>query len=366
MIPTENITHPLILPLCSRIFTLVNRLMYAIIFLCCIVMYAIKEDTTAPSSILHLYAKRMASEYHSASTIKEIDVNIVARPVQICKPFIFPVIATTRFAVVSMLSVPNDKPNDKGYFLAAAKLGVSVRRFSTVDMIMLAVDIGNEPPKLITDAGWKWCDVAVIPGPNNTVHNRFIDSFMYSKLWAWSLVEYDAVFFIDADAIVLSDFSQIFTKHFPEMKARGVEVAMARDSPQKSTNVCLFWGSWGSSAFNAGIVIMIPSIQTYSSLVAAIHTLPHDSGYAEQGLMTSYFQPSPDRLYRIYILPWYFNYNLVSVYCEPGVHKFEEIVIVHYTISKPWQHKGAYGCETWHITDYCMLWESLPVSLPNA
>jgi hypothetical protein len=365
LLPSIQITHPSTSLSCGRLFTTVNQFIYAVILLCCIAMYAIREDRNIPVSILQLYTKRMASEYQAVSTMKDMNVDTVARPVQICKPSINPVTATTKFAVVSMLSVPHNHQNEKGYFHGAAKLGVSIRRFSSLDMIMLAVDLGNEAPKLIQNAGWKWCSVPVIHGPNNGVKNRFIDSFMYSKLWAWSLVEYDAVFYIDADAIVLSDFSQIFTKHFPAMKARGVEIAMARDSPQESTNTCTSWRSRSYSEFNAGVLIIIPSTETYSSLVDAIDTLPHDSGYAEQGLITSYFQPSPNRLYRLYILPWYFNYNLVSVYCEPGIHPFGEIVVAHFTVSKPWQHTGVYGCESWHTTDYCMLWESLPESLPN-
>jgi hypothetical protein len=342
-----------------------NMLVYAVMLLCCAVLYVIREDTNPPDSIVQLYAKSLASEYHSVLTRKEIDVKTVARPVQMCRPSMVPVIATTRFAVVSMLSVPNDKPNDKGYFHGAAKLGVSVRRFSSMDMIMLAVDIGYEPPSLIRDAGWQWCDVAVIRGPNDNVQNRFIDAFMYSKLWVWNLVEYEAVFFIDADCIVMSDFSQVFTRHFRNMKARGVEIAMAKDTPQESTNACSTWTSRSSSEFNAGVLIILPSTPTFLSLVDAIHTLPHDSGYAEQGLMTSYFKPSSDRLYRVYVLPWFYNYNLVSVSCEPGVYSLEEIVIVHFSVSKPWQAHGTYGCDTWHTTEYCMLWESLPISLPH-
>jgi hypothetical protein len=330
-------------------------LIYAVVILCGVAMYATNEETHVPAlSILQIYAEIKTPIQHSALESME------DQTVQICKPSPIPVIASTRFAVVSMLSVPHAV----GYIKGAAKLGVSLRSFSTMNMVMLAVNMGDTAPELIRDAGWMWCDVPPIGGPTDGIQSRYTDAFMYTKLWTWSLTEYEAVLFIDSDCIVLSDFSQVFNKHFQEMKVRGVEVAMARDSPQESTNTCPFWDSQSLSSFNAGVVIMIPSIQTYSSMVDAIHTLPHNTAQAEQGLMVAYFEPSPDRLYRIYVLPWYFNYNLVSVYCEPGMHSFEEMVIVHFTVSKPWEKRGGeWSCDTWHTEDYCLLWESLPLSL---
>ena len=94
-------------------------------------------------------------------------------------------------------------------------------------------------------------------------------------------------------------------------------------------------------------------------LIAAIHTLPHHAAEADQGLIKAYFQSS------IHVLPWYFNYNLVSVYCEPGLRSFDKIVVIHFTVSKPWQLTGEWGCETWRTNDYCLFWKSLSLVSGN-
>jgi hypothetical protein len=293
---------------------------------------------------------------HGLGQNPTLDAKIGDRNVHICRRSKIHVTATTEFALVSLLSYSaNSAPRvNSGYTEAAAKLGTSFRQFSTMDMLMLAVDIGPSAPTMIHDAGWMWCDVPLINAPSG-VHNRFIDAGLYSKLWAWKLTEYAAVFFVDSDCVILSDFSHIFTQHLPEMKTQGAEIGMVIDSPQYPTNNCLFWNLQSASSFNAGVMLMIPSNSTSSSVISAINTLPHNTAFAEQGLMVSYFQST------VYKLPWFFNYNLVSHYCEPGLHNLDRIIVVHFTVSKPWNTQD---CSTWQTQYYCELWKLLPTKLP--
>jgi hypothetical protein len=185
-----------------------------VIALCLAAMYALMEESKVPPSILEVYSIKSISTPRVADGLREMDATTVHRPIHICLPPT-PAIATTRFAIVSTI-----RSNHTGYMQAAAKLGVSVRGFSNMDMVMIAANLGNAAPKVISDAGWTWCDVQPIDDLESTT--------TYTRLRAWQLTEYEAILFLSADCIVLSDFSQLFSTHLPIMEARGVEVAMVR------------------------------------------------------------------------------------------------------------------------------------------
>jgi hypothetical protein len=97
---------------------------------------------------------------------EELNAKLEERTVNICRPAPEPVVATTRFALVSMLSSSNAWTVDV-YANAAAKLGTSFRMFSAMDMIIIAVDQGATAPVIIQETGWMWCDVPRIHAPTN-------------------------------------------------------------------------------------------------------------------------------------------------------------------------------------------------------
>lgn len=234
------------------------------------------------------------------------------------------VLAKTRFAVVSLLS--RSAPivmQWEHYLTAAAKLGTSVRKFSEMDMVMLAVNVGDVAPALVGEAGWMWC-----PVPVNT----------HSKLWIWDLTEYDGVLFLNVDCLVLSNFTTIFTEFLPDMYATGQHVGMALDGPQARTNNCLFTPSASSLAYNSGVVLAIPSVST----------LDHQIHVNESFNFRS-----------VYTMPWFFNYNIVSFCCDSTPRAVENIVVMQFTVAKPWQPDA---CWYWDIMEQCEMWQNLPVT----
>ena len=111
------------------------------------------------------------------------------------------VYATTPFAFVSMLSVfagvENDLPN---YIESSKKLGMSIRRFTNLDLILMVPVNKNEYEQLtwighriwwdeLERASWKVCVVPVIDVADKSLQDiRFYKAKLFSKLNAWNLV----------------------------------------------------------------------------------------------------------------------------------------------------------------------------------
>mmetsp|Transcript_88190 Transcript_88190/g.234492 ORF Transcript_88190/g.234492 Transcript_88190/m.234492 type:complete len:341 (+) Transcript_88190:86-1108(+) len=271
------------------------------------------------------------------------------------------VVASTPFAFVSMLS-----GNIRLYSLSAAKLGISIRRFSDQDLIMLEIlerPLESETRELLHASHWQICAVSSVPNPPQAPANKYLDALMYTKLRAFGLEAYEAIAIVDSDTLVVGDPSPLFDVHVPNMVYGNYTVAAVRDHPIGS---CIMV-SWKAALFNAGVLLVRPSLAEMERLVAAVAAVPHDFDAAEQALLNVVY-PFPEKVLE---LPPEFNANVVSKRCEPKLWSRMEVesrfVVVHYTMAKGWTYSMSWRkwddflqCWEWGVQDWCRLWESLP------
>lgn len=281
--------------------------------------------------------------------------------------------ATTRFAIVSMLT----SDTSRFYTLSAIKLAKSLRWWFSpeqMDLVMMVTDGFGISTNIDSDffftvmeleiAGWNIiCKVPVIEPPSSNENNRFREIKIYSKLNIWALTEYDAILFLDSDTLVIRDLDRLFTTHLPRMKSAGMVFGAVRDRPVSM-----------SHGFNAGVLLILPNASGnnsmgFSALVSSITSVPHDKGWAEQGLLNVIFKKN------FYELPFVYNANLVSKLGEVDLWNWHrhEIAILHYTVSKGWmsiRHWNFFSsddllglrsfCCWLHDTDdLCQLWDSV-------
>ena len=268
------------------------------------------------------------------------------------------VAASTEFAYVAMLSKDFHE-----YGLSAAKLGHTLRHFSTLDMIMFELygkPIPSETRDLLSRSGWKICMVQPINGPTAVPkdENRFLQASVYSKLHAWRLTEYKAVTLLDLDTIAIQDPSDLFTTHLPQMLAENKTLGAVREHP---LTTCYGQGAWNT--FNAGVLLIVPDANMFVRLIHSINLFPHNSAFdAEQALLNGLFKNS------IFELSVAYNALTLIHTCEPELwyNQHHNFKIIHYTVTKPWTYsmrwrsiEDPFMCWFWKAEEYCMLWDMI-------
>lgn len=282
-------------------------------------------------------------------------------PLHMCSrnvPGAMPPIATTRFAVVVLLTLDDSDM----YTLAAIKLGHSLRWWfppEQLDLILMVTEnfgISGAPDfarrvRFLKAVGWNiLCRVPIIESPRSAPDNRFHGSRVYSRLNVWGLTEYDAVLSLDLDTLVIRDPSPLFTHHLAAMRAAGLTLGAARDRPDAR-----------SASFNAGVLLVIPSQTQLHSLTAGIASTPHDLEYAEQGYLNAVYNQAS-----YHVLPFQYNANVVSKLYDPDLWRKDK-TIAHFTVAKPWQSfrrlsssHMPFLCWFWDVDDMCQLWDMVP------
>ncbi|TNV84871.1 hypothetical protein FGO68_gene11374 [Halteria grandinella] len=147
----------------------------------------------------------------------------------------------------------------------------------------------------------------------------------YTKLYIWSLVEYEQLFYIDADCMINACIEDVFD--------RDVSFAAAPDV-------------FPPDHFNAGVLLIKPSIEIFNDMVAKSPDMPSYDG-GDTGFLNNYFpdwykMESQCRLPYGYnaqrILHW-FTIKRTDGYWKE-VEKDGGLKIIHYSSSpKPWEGK---------------------------
>ncbi|KAG8809791.1 hypothetical protein FRC17_009792 [Serendipita sp. 399] len=128
--------------------------------------------------------------------------------------------------------------------------------------------------------------------------------------------QFDQIFYIDADALVIQPFPEIWS--FP------TPFAAARDVRQ---------GHGWLTTINAGTFLLKPNRRLLSNMLEVAPYLKYKSKFAEQALLNAYWERD------ITILPYLYNAQLdiKRVSKDAWDSLRDRIRIIHYTGGKPWQ-----------------------------
>ena len=123
--------------------------------------------------------------------------------------------------------------------------------------------------------------VPTIANPNTEVHIEGWVNSGYTKLGIWTLLEYNIVFYIDADTTIMENVDSLFKE---------------ADGRSREASGCLFAAPdvFPPDRFNAGVMIIRPSMEIFDSMMTAIKgTKSYDGG--DTGFLNAFF-PSWYRL----------------------------------------------------------------------
>jgi hypothetical protein len=250
--------------------------------------------------------------------------------------------AQNAFAVWTFLT----RGENDNYLQGAVKLGRSLRRHvlntTAADLIvmqMAGAEVDASWVEQLLEAGWdSMCTVERVP-PKFATFPRFADQF--TKLQLWGMTDYDAIAYIDADALLVGDGTELFSNETlrPLRQANGVGIRAAQD---------IRAGEW-VNGFNMGVFVMVPTAHEYGRLIGLqqCNGVRYEQEMAEQGFLNAVYKNKK----HWHKLDFTFNANLAA-YTEQrefwDAHE-KEIRIVHYTMQKPWECDGAYEniCAWW-------------------
>ncbi len=134
----------------------------------------------------------------------------------------------------------------------------------------------------------------------------------FAKLRLWQLVEYDAVVFIDADALMLKNCDRLFD--YPEFCA----------APNVYESLADF------HRLNSGVFTARPSLATFEAMLDRLDRPGIFWPRTDQTFLQEFF---PDW----HGLPVFYNMLQYVWLNMPGLWSWNQISILHYQYEKPWQ-----------------------------
>eukprot|EP00127_Corallochytrium_limacisporum_P004862 Clim_evm6s191 gene=Clim_evmTU6s191 len=212
--------------------------------------------------------------------------------------------------------------------LGARVLGQSLRETGTEHDLVIIVteDVTSEQIELLTRDGWIVKRIRSLPNPYENAPAHF--NKVISKLYMWTLTEYERVVYLDLDTLVLSNIDELF------------------DCAQFCASVR------HSDMFNSGVMVLKPDMELFEDMVNNLQTMGSYTG-GDQGFLNEYFNtlryapmfnpknPEPKR--GVQRLSAGYNAD-VAMYYLRGEWLFmpEQLKIIHYTLlsSKPWKWWG--------------------------
>ncbi|HQX50163.1 MAG TPA: glycosyltransferase family 8 protein [Planctomycetaceae bacterium] len=207
------------------------------------------------------------------------------------------------------------------YVIGAQVLGHSVRKsgWKHEMVAMVTSQIGNPDREKLSRIWDRIVEVGPISNPNS-VQNQALANFptTYTKLRIWEQTDYEKVIFIDADAVVLGDFTDLLQR------------------PSFAAAPCMT----APDCFNTGVLVVEPSQEMFVDLMARRQECYSYDG-SDQGFLNGYF---PDwftgdaarRLPLTYNVPWF-----LSFYRAGWDRAKSDIRILHYCgPQKPWDQRS--------------------------
>lgn len=264
----------------------------------------------------------------------------------------------TSVALVSMLSLdgPEGMWYSANYIAAAKKLAVSFRNFSAVDMVLLVIDdwnlISASTILDLQNVGWM---IKIVPGLSPPSQgwfvNRYYNSKMFSKLHLWDLTSYKLVFYVDLDMLFVGD---------PASLLETQDGTGQRVENNRSCALSMVPDLGKNDYFNAGVILLVPSLPEFDRLMQGLTTYQNKSELAEQGYLNTYYQG------RICTLPRIFNTQVSNDPSDGAINderyrqngfmlpSGEQIVLIHYIgDNKPWDLQR---CSSEGFNLLCSFW----------
>lgn len=206
---------------------------------------------------------------------------------------------------------------------------------SQYDKVLLITDpwgllLDSSSQERLRASGWRLLFVEPLHGrPSNTYYlaqNRYTHTAQFSKLHLWRLVGYRHILYLDSDMLVIGDM----TPHLNAAALRMPSIAMVEDG--------------GLSKFNAGLMLLRPSIERYEAMKAQLQSLDYDAELQEQSFLNAYFNDSILTLPRRLSMP---------------VNNFTDQALVLHFIGtlKPWNICGPRTNIDAQFLRPCLLWQ---------
>ncbi|KAG8777399.1 hypothetical protein FRC15_011373, partial [Serendipita sp. 397] len=170
---------------------------------------------------------------------------------------------------------------DEGYLPGALLLGYSLRKHGMLrpdiaqHMILLHISgrLSEDILQLLRSVGWETVAVERVPAPEGKPPGpEYIDQ--YTKLRLFELDQFDQVFYIDADALVVKSFPEIWS--FPAPFAACRDIRIGTDSIWLPT-------------INAGTLLLKPNRYLFAHMLEAAPFMKYENWFAEQGLLNEYW-----------------------------------------------------------------------------
>jgi len=226
----------------------------------------------------------------------------------------------------------------------AFKLGRSIQRVIEIDMILL-IDrnqpVTEEQGLALSKKGW------TLRPAEHILAQQDARSVLYTKLQAWTLVEYESVLFLDLDTLVIGDIAPFFTYWLPKMNLEGKALASVQDRPNSFNP---WWSSnYENRVFNSGVMLLKPSLDTFFYLVNGLALMQYKSfGLGDQDYLNAALGASRMEL------PFELNAMTHVAHIETQAWKViaREPKILHFTWPKP----EDWLCDELETENMCEMW----------
>jgi lipopolysaccharide biosynthesis glycosyltransferase len=199
-------------------------------------------------------------------------------------------------------------------------------------VILVGKDVSASVVKFLKEKAFCLKMVRDIANPYASGNDSRGKKYMYTKLRAFELTEYEKIIYLDADMVICGNIQSLFDKeHMSAVIAGGV-------LPEN--------GSWVD--FNSGLMVIQPELATFNSMLGAVNTLQSDDE-GDQGFLNSFFSEwkKDERLH----LDHKFNVpsNYIDEYCALSDFEFTfidnkllttNVEVLHFWGSdKPWDYE---------------------------
>ena len=224
------------------------------------------------------------------------------------------------------------------YILGALVLKKSLENTGSQLPVVVAVTatVPKEHRELLTKAGCVLKEVELIHVKSNSAAYKSHFSSCYTKFQFWSWTEYDVIVYLDADMMVTRNLDHLASVPLPSVNLP-IPIAAVRDVGSASANTGLSTRKW-SPYYNAGLIVLRPSLQAYDHLVDRLNLVPKLSlPYAEQDLLNDYVSTN------FIELPLEYNAQCDSIDSVTYSKELDLLLspaslpaVIHYTGPKPW------------------------------